>query len=169
MMANSHGGLMERVAEIVGASALAIGAGLSAALLANSSASASALVGIVAASVGAALGWVVMRAVPADEQVMPLAEFALESVGPIEMEPAKGFPVAESAMILDDPLPQPAADSRVVALFGTDAAPTAGDMQRRIDRHLAREQDSSPPRLAPDATDALHEALDEIRRSLRQN
>jgi hypothetical protein len=40
--------------------------------------------------------------------------------------------------------------------------PTPGELSDRIDRHLERE-----PAAAPDASQALHDALAELRRSLR--
>lgn len=80
------------------------------------------------------------------------------------VEPADLATVAE--LLLDDPLPAPAADSRVVQLFADGRMPTAGQLQRRIDRHLSA---GERPAVKPDdASDALGEALAELRRSLRQ-
>ena len=68
-------------------------------------------------------------------------------------------------LLLDDPLAAPSPDSRVVRLFAPAPMPSAGDLAARIDRHLGH---------APAATeaagghDALKEALDELRRSLRR-
>lgn len=67
-------------------------------------------------------------------------------------------------LLLNDAIPPPAPHSRVVQLFATQAKPTAGQLADRIDRHLGHA--SVVPRF--DATDALHEALDELRRSLRR-
>lgn len=65
-------------------------------------------------------------------------------------------------LLLDDTLSDVAADSRVVCLFQPRSLPTAGQLQARIQHHL-----SSTTRPAPDATEALHEALAALRRSLR--
>lgn len=81
---------------------------------------------------------------------------------------------AVAELLLDDPLPATPPDSRVVQLFADGRMPTAGQLKRRIDRHLA---DGTPPASsitpnAPngpsDSADALNEALAALRRSLRQ-
>lgn len=70
-------------------------------------------------------------------------------------------PVADEPLVLDDILAELGPDSRVVRLFDPAAMPTPGQFSARIDRHLAGE---SP---APeDASQALHDALAELRRSL---
>jgi len=55
-------------------------------------------------------------------------------------------------------------DSRVVRLFDPAAMPTPGQLQARIDRHLDGGTSQSP---SPDASEALLEALADLRRSLR--
>lgn len=83
------------------------------------------------------------------------------------VQPADLSAVAE--LLLDDPLPAPAVDSRVVQLFAGNRMPTAGQLQRRIDRHLAGDEQHHDRAPTPqDASDALSEALAELRRSLRQ-
>ncbi|QIK96297.1 hypothetical protein G7076_07410 [Sphingomonas sp. HDW15A] len=72
---------------------------------------------------------------------------------------------ALAELILDDPLPHPQPDSRVVQLFA--AKPNPGELVNRIERHLGRTAESAPPR-PMDATDALRRALEELRQSLRQ-
>jgi len=69
----------------------------------------------------------------------------------------------EEPLVLDDILAELQPDSRVVRLFDPAAMPTPGQISARIDRHLAR--DTSPP-AAADASQALHDALAELRRSL---
>lgn len=70
----------------------------------------------------------------------------------------------QDPLLLDDILAELEPDSRVVRLFDPAAMPTPGQLNHRIERHLAT--DSSAP--APnDASEALHEALEELRRSLR--
>ncbi|MEO7410740.1 MAG: hypothetical protein ABIU10_05400 [Sphingomicrobium sp.] len=80
------------------------------------------------------------------------------------VEPELLAAVAE--LLLDDPLPAAAPESRVVQLFAGGRMPTAGQLQRRIDRHLAGGEQA--PVVTKDASDALSEALAELRRSLRQ-
>lgn len=77
---------------------------------------------------------------------------------------------ADAPLVLDDILAELGPDSRVVRLFDRKAMPTAGQLQSRIDDHLR----DGAPRFAPpdvagpsDASQALSEALAELRRSLR--
>ena len=71
---------------------------------------------------------------------------------------------AEDALVLDDILDQLSPDSRVVRLFDPAAMPTPAQLKSRIDRHL---DGAEPEWQAPDASQALHEALAELRRSIR--
>lgn len=68
-------------------------------------------------------------------------------------------------LLLDDPLQAMATDSRVVRLFAPQPMPTAGQLADRIERHLGYATEEAPNR---DGHDALREALDELRRSLRR-
>ena len=72
---------------------------------------------------------------------------------------------AVAELLLDDPLPVPQSDSRVVRLFS--ATPKAGELVGRIERHLGRSAQIAPAAQA-DAADSLRRALDELRQSLRQ-
>lgn len=67
---------------------------------------------------------------------------------------------AEDELVLDDILAALDPDSRVVQLFARGDVPTAGQLKDRIDRHL----DGALPRA--DASQALNDALAELRRSL---
>lgn len=67
-------------------------------------------------------------------------------------------------LLLNDPIVPLASHSRVVQLFAIQPMPTAGQLADRIDRHLGH----APAIPMVDATDALHEALAELRRSLRR-
>lgn len=67
---------------------------------------------------------------------------------------------APDELLLDDVLAKLEDFSRVVRLFDRSAMPTPGELKNRIDQHL----DRSP---ALDASQALHDALSELRRSLR--
>ncbi len=72
-----------------------------------------------------------------------------------------------SELILDDPLTMPSPDSRVVRLFAPQPVQSAGEMVRNIARHM--DHRSEPMRqAAPDASDALNEALDSLRDTLRR-
>jgi hypothetical protein len=67
-------------------------------------------------------------------------------------------------LVLDDILAELGPDARVVRLFDRKAMPTPGQLKTQIDTHL-----SQVPRTAgaPDASQALSDALAELRRSLR--
>jgi hypothetical protein len=66
--------------------------------------------------------------------------------------------------VLDDILAEIGPEARVVRLFDRKAMPTPGQLKSRIDDHIGQ----APPRAAPsDASQALSEALAELRRSLR--
>jgi hypothetical protein len=67
-------------------------------------------------------------------------------------------------LLLDDVLSELAPDSRVVRLFDPAAMPTAGELKSRIDRHLDGQAYDRP---SEEAVQALHDALAELRRSLR--
>ena len=67
-------------------------------------------------------------------------------------------------LVLDDVLAKLEDFSRVVRLFDASKMPSPGELKSRIDRHLDGTSPSSPP---PDASQALHDALSELRRTLR--
>ena len=71
---------------------------------------------------------------------------------------------ASEPLLLDDILAELGSNSRVVRLFDRAAMPTAGELKSRIDQHL--ESEVSEAR-TDDAAQALHDALAELRRSLR--
>lgn len=78
-------------------------------------------------------------------------------------------PMASEAdeLILDDILAELGPESRVVRLFDRAAMPTPGQLNDRIERHLRGVQPREVHRSQPaDASEALHEALAELRRSL---
>jgi hypothetical protein len=79
------------------------------------------------------------------------------------LDPARPEAGADE-LLLDDVLAELGGDSRVVRLFDASAMPTPGQLQARIDRHLNRTESQAA---SPDASGALHEALAELRRSLR--
>ena len=66
--------------------------------------------------------------------------------------------------MLDDILAELGPNSRVVRLFDPAAMPTPGQLNARIERHLG---EGTSPTASPDASQALYDALAELRRSLR--
>ena len=66
--------------------------------------------------------------------------------------------------VLDDILTELGPGARVVRLFDPKAMPTPGQLKSRIDSHIER---GSPESGASDASQALSDALAELRRSLR--
>jgi hypothetical protein len=78
--------------------------------------------------------------------------------------PTSVAPTGEEPLLLDDMLAELEPNSRVVRLFDAARMPTPGQLDCRIRQHL------SGPRAAvehPDASQALYDALAELRRSLR--
>ena len=77
---------------------------------------------------------------------------------------ADRLPSNSSELVLDDILAELGPNSRVVRLFDPSAMPTPGQLNARIEQHLR----GSPAPAAPaDASQALYEALSDLRRSLR--
>ena len=150
----------DTAAELSGGIALGLGASGAAVLLAPRYEWPSWPVGAGAALVGLALGWLIVRMVPAERLAINVAPFELAPLDVTE---------ADEALLLEDELPQPEEDSRVVRLFAPDGPTSVGELQARIDQHLVqRAAEPNSPSQAPDASDALHAALEEIRRSLRR-
>lgn len=71
-------------------------------------------------------------------------------------------PIEQNLLLLDDVLAEIGPEARVVRLFDRKAMPTPGQLRSRIDHHLGQE-----PSAQPDASQALSDALAELRRSLR--
>jgi hypothetical protein len=105
----------------------------------------------VAASLTFVAAYALLRRIGNEPAALPLSSFATAA---IELEPEP------EALLLDDILASMGPDSRVVRLFAPDQMPTAGQLQERIDRHIGGMSET-------DAADALHQALAEIRKSLR--
>jgi hypothetical protein len=97
-------------------------------------------------------------------EVEPLEETELLLTERFEAPAAAADADGDDALILDDILAKLEPDSRVVRLFDPEAMPTAGELKSRIDRHLDRDSAAAQ---TPDAAQALHEALAELRRSIR--
>ena len=79
-----------------------------------------------------------------------------------QIEPMAPATPAEEPLLLDDILTELGPDSRVVRLFDRAAMPSPGELKERIDRHL-----DAGTAFTGDASQALHDALAELRRSLR--
>ena len=106
-----------------------------------------------------------LNAVQPEARRLPVPVFDVRQIDEVELPElllteAWREPAAEEPLVLDDILAELQPDSRVVRLFDPAAMPTPGQISARIDRHLAG--DSSPA----DASQALHDALAELRRSL---
>jgi hypothetical protein len=113
----------------------------------------------------------VLGAVDARPHARPIPIFdlrAYEPLGETELLLTEWYEVDASVtaepLVLDDVLAELKPDSRVVRLFDPASMPTPGELKSRIDRHLANE---APTAGAPDATQALHDALAELRRAIR--
>jgi hypothetical protein len=130
-------------------------------------------VAAVAAVIGFAAGRSLQRTVAGKPRLFPQPTFDLVTIAPprphldelvlTETDKLVAAPAAEP-LILDDVLADVSSDSRVVRLFDPAAMPTPGQLKARIDRHLDGGTSHSPP---PDASEALLEALADLRRSLR--
>lgn len=118
--------------------------------------------GAAAAVLG--LGVLAMGRASGDEHGLTMPAFALESLG---------IGVDDDELLLDDPIREISAESRVVALF-EPAMETPGALVARIADYLG-DRDSAMPAtqgarerpVAGDAGAALHAALANIRASLR--
>jgi len=117
-------------------------------------------------------GWKVLGAVAAGSPTFLLPAF---DPAPLPAaEPAEELVLTDSdrldhpqvadadELVLDDVLARLEDFSRVVRLFDRSAMPTPGELKSRIDRHL-----ETPASAPPDASQALHDALSQLRRTLR--
>lgn len=128
----------------------------------------------VAAAVGGliiAFSFALLRALPAFGGPYRVGDFALAELpaAPAELLLTEAdrrpevVPERSPELLLDDVLAELGPDSRVVHLFDRAAMPTPAELRARIDRHL----DHEAVAIDADASRALHEALAELRRSLR--
>ena len=118
------------------------------------------------------LGFGMLSAVQPERERLPVPVFDVRDIEPEApsellltelLEPAEE--VAEEPLVLDDVLAELAPDSRVVRLFDATAMPTPGQLNARIETHLSASDRREPPE-CPDASQALHDALAQLRRSL---
>lgn len=180
-------GRLDTAVELAGALAPALAAGFAALRLAPGLGW-PVPVSLAASSGGAfALAFLAMRIIPPEPRHLPLPPFELAPVAcnedvllldqPLVAEEMDELlldqPLVDAAsgeiaeLLLDDMLPEPEPDSRVVQLFAGGRMPTAGQLQQRIQRHLASEGRPAAANTS-EASDVLSAALAELRRSLRQ-
>lgn len=134
------------------------------------------LLGLAGAAVvaGPAAGLVALaglRQVRPEPRRFRLPNFALDGFkeqAPDMLELTEALP--PEPLELEDRLPDPAEDSRVVQLFAARPLPTPGELARRIEDHLGGSAEESRGgkvlELEVDAAAALRQALGELRRSL---
>ena len=116
----------------------------------------------------------ILRSIAPEERELPLAQFEpselvfeeldellLTDADRVDQMPS---PDADDELVLDDILAELGEESRVVRLFDRSAMPTPGQLSTRIDRHLNQAHSAGA---SPDDAEALHEALAELRRSLK--
>lgn len=108
--------------------------------------------------------------VGAGEERFELAAFVLATHSPevdelllTEADRLESCAGLDEPLLLDDVLAEVAPDSRVVRLFDAARMPTPGELNARIERHL----DGNGPAAPSDASQALYDALSELRQSLR--
>ena len=163
---------MERAAELCGALALALGGAVSAWIATPMLVEARQPVAVGVALVGGVLGLLFVRGAGGGTVRLALPEFTIGAVTPEAVEFAEPEATDDDVLILDQPLEINLVARRVVSLFGGDEVPTAGELQERIAKHLtahpAPPVPGTAPHAVPDASDALFEALADLRRSLRQ-
>lgn len=164
----------DRVVDAVGALAAAIGGAVSAWLAAIETGGPPLVWASLAAVVGALVGMRIMRAVPGRTGSKPTA---FEPATIAFEDPSDVLLLEDEILLLEEVCVDPEPVSRVVQLFAPDSVATPGQMQARIERHLARGEGGewdSPDRSRDnaiqrdEASAALHAALSDIRRTLRQ-
>lgn len=122
-----------------------------------------------AAAVCAIGAYLMLRSVVVREPAFALASFGLvdanfEQSDELLLTDADRVETRGGELILDDILAKLREGSRVVRLFDPAAMPSPVESTDRIGRQVNGHQSSSEP---PDASEALHAALSELRRSLR--
>lgn len=128
-------------------------------------------------------GWLVMRAAQAPQESYPLRLFRVpmetdellldcpagdsDAAALLLDQPITGAMDALAELLLDDPLAEPPADSRVVRLFPVQRPACPQTLRRRVDLHVEARSGVAPS-AAGDAADSLRQALDELRRTLHR-
>lgn len=124
-----------------------------------------------AAASALAIALLALRSIAPGQEEFSLGQFApaelvFEEIDELLLTEADRIDssAGDDELVLDDILANMGEDSRVVRLFDASAMPTPGQLRARVDRHLDQTRAASE---APDASAALHEALAELRLSLR--
>ena len=163
---------MDRAAEMCGALALALGGAVSAWIATPMLVEARQPVALGVAMVGGALGWLFVHGAGGRTMRLALPEFAIGALEAEAVEPTQSEAIDDDVLILDQRVEMTQDPPRVVSLFGSDEVATPGELQRRIAAHLSAHPappvPGTAPHVVPDASDALFEALADLRRSLRQ-
>ena len=102
---------------------------------------------VAGAGVAFGLSFAGLRRVQPSKETAPIDRPVTTAVGDLLAEADRSLAHEEDELVLDDILAALSPDSRVVHLFERDAMP-------------------APPLRTPDASQALHDALAELRRSL---
>jgi hypothetical protein len=97
---------------------------------------------------------------PAD---LPAATVQIEELALTDADRFEPPKLDENELVLEDVLAELSDNSRVIRLFDAAAMPSPTELKARIDHHLK----GGAPTPSPDASKALHEALFELRKSLR--
>ena len=174
-------GPLDWLVEMAGASAPAIAAAFAAYKVAPLNGWSIAPAMLIGGAVTFAAAFTAMRLIPAEGQLHAMPDFkgvvlddellldqrvaAEDETLLLDQPLMEQGAAAVAELLLDDPLPIAEPGSRVVQLFADGRMPSAGQLLNRIDRHLGDNGKLLP---TADASDALSEALAELRRSLRQ-
>jgi len=157
---------IEGIASLAAAAILAVAVGFAVSRLTPSVVT---VAGAAAATLFIAL--LALRSIAPGDAIFPLGEFApadlaFEQPDELLLTEADRIdpPAGDDELVLDDILANMGEDSRVVRLFDATAMPTLGQLRAQVERHLGQ---TRAVREAPDASAALHEALAELRSSLR--
>jgi hypothetical protein len=126
---------------------------------------------IAAAAAGASMigAYLVLRSIMVRPPAFALASFApvdadFEECDELLLTDADRVETRGEELVLDDILAKLREGSRVVRLFDPAAMPSPGESTDQIGRHANGHRSYSEP---PDASEALHAALSELRRSLQ--
>jgi hypothetical protein len=117
---------------------------------------------VAGAGVAFGLSFAGLRRVQPVKDAPPIDRSVTTPVGDLLAEADRSLAHEEDELVLDDILAALNPDSRVVRLFERDAMPTPGQLQGRIERHL----EGGASARSQDASQALHDALADLRRSL---
>ena len=132
-------------------------------------------IGMAVGTAAILLALAVLRMIRPEPRTYSLPSFVIDDPDLVDLEVLEL--TEREPLELDDVLAAVTPDARVVALFPASPLPTAGELIRRIETHLAGPAHLAPPESPPepgakvvhlgaDASAALREALADLRRSL---